>query len=78
MKSEVVPDLNETDMKILKELDESGEDGLQPVELAERVDKSKSHVSERVSHLEDLDLIEKEEKGHLNVSVTLSNPEMFQ
>ncbi|MFU1780290.1 winged helix-turn-helix transcriptional regulator [Haloarcula japonica] len=52
-------ELNQTDKEILEELRLAEEEGLRIKDLAESLNKSKGHISDQVSNLEDLELVEK-------------------
>lgn len=76
---EVIPEITETDIQILKELrDRRGEEGLKITELKDLVGKAKSTVSDEVSFLEVNGLVEKTGgTGPSGTRITLTDKRIF-
>lgn len=59
LRSSVIGKLNETKREILEELEMAEGDGMRVKDLASSLDKTKGHISDQVSDLEEFDLVEK-------------------
>jgi len=59
LRSSVIGKLNETKREIVEELEMADGDGMRVKDLASSLDKSKGHISDQVSDLEMVDLVEK-------------------
>lgn len=59
LRSSVIGKLNETNRGMLKELKLAEDEGLRVNDLASPLEKSKVHISDQVSKLEDYGLVEK-------------------
>jgi len=59
LRSSVIGKLNETNREMLKELKLAEYEGLRVKDLASSLEKSKGHISDQVSKLEDYGLVEK-------------------